>query len=114
MAIYKGYDKIIQMDILENNSKIDIQNELSGLEMELYDSLGDLIQQFSWPTQGGYTDIEVSGSTATIRIFSTNLADRALGSVKYIGITRKTDTDFPDNSYDAVYPIENFDQIKNA
>ena len=114
MPLYKGEDGQYTISIVENNNRIDIQTELSDLKVFVYDSNNVLIQQFSWPAEVDYTDlVSISGNSAVFKIFSSNIADKALGSMKCIRKLKKADTDYPDNTFDDTFIINNFDELKN-
>ena len=57
MALFKGSDGQYQIEIRLNNNLIDIASGLNQLIVEVYDSSGVLIEQFSRPSQIGYTDL---------------------------------------------------------
>jgi len=81
--IVKGSDRIIKADLQLDDISKEIDSELTGLKVYLYDSCNTLIDKFSWPAASGFTTIVLDASKmALIYLVGTKTINSATGSVR--------------------------------
>ncbi len=100
--IIKGSDVILTATLSLNDVDKNIDSEIEGLKIELYDCQNTLIEKFSYPAATGYVTIPINSGVGYLYLDGSKTTDKATGSILFKEYIEKSDVNFTDNTYDQI------------
>lgn len=127
----KGTDQKYNLYIEVDGARLDLIEDLTYLQVEIFDKRDNLIEQFKYPAESGFTTLQivtdvdyanrvyeqtkvaVQNDTAVINVDGNSSLNARKGALKLVRTYGVSDAGFSDGSYDKVDVLEAFDILTN-